>query len=180
MTTFTNNTTAAYTDSGLTANTTYYYVIRAFDGVTESPNSNQASATPLDNTATNLALGRPATSSSVEASGLDAGKAVDGSLATRWSSLYSDPQWIMVDLGSTATISSVRLTWETAYARAYRIEVSDDATTWTTLFSTTTGDGGVDQLGLSGSGRYVRMYGTARATAWGYSLWEFEVDGSSP
>jgi endo-1,4-beta-D-glucanase Y len=32
-------------------------------------------------------------------------------------------------------------------------------------------------LTLSGSGRYVRVYGTARGTAWGYSLWEFEVYG---
>jgi len=28
-------------------------------------------------------------------------------------------------------------------------------------------------LNISGSGRYVRMYGTTRATQWGYSLWEF-------
>ncbi|MFL5801733.1 MAG: hypothetical protein ACJ8CR_08315, partial [Roseiflexaceae bacterium] len=46
------------------------------------------------------------------------------------------------------------------------------------LFSTTTGDGGVDDLTVSGSGRYVRMYGTQRGTAYGYSLWEFEVYGS--
>ena len=32
---------------------------------------------------------------------------------------------------------------------------------------------------MSGTGRYVRMYGTARATAYGYSLFEFEVYGSS-
>ncbi|MBY0427252.1 MAG: T9SS type A sorting domain-containing protein, partial [Cytophagales bacterium] len=41
------------------------------------------------------------------------------------------------------------------------------------------GDGGIDNLtGLSGTGRYVRMYGTQRATAWGYSLFEFEVYGT--
>jgi beta-glucosidase len=31
---------------------------------------------------------------------------------------------------------------------------------------------------VSGSGRYVRMYGTARATGYGYSIWEFQVYGS--
>jgi len=31
---------------------------------------------------------------------------------------------------------------------------------------------------VSGSGRYVRLYGTARATQYGYSLWEFQVYGS--
>ncbi|SNT65116.1 hypothetical protein SAMN05216276_11662, partial [Streptosporangium subroseum] len=30
----------------------------------------------------------------------------------------------------------------------------------------------------TGTGRYVRVNGTQRATAYGYSLWEFEVYGS--
>ncbi len=43
----------------------------------------------------------------------------------------------------------------------------------------TGGDGGVDDLtGLSGTGRYVRIYGTQRGTEWGYSLWELEVYGT--
>lgn len=47
----TNNTTSTYTDIGLTNGTIYYYVVRAFDGTTESANSNQASAAPVDNIA---------------------------------------------------------------------------------------------------------------------------------
>jgi hypothetical protein len=45
------------------------------------------------------------------------------------------------------------------------------------VYSTTTGDGGVDDITLSSpaSGRYVRMLGTQRATIYGYSLWEFEI-----
>ncbi|MFB9544501.1 discoidin domain-containing protein, partial [Micromonospora sagamiensis] len=34
-------------------------------------------------------------------------------------------------------------------------------------------------LTVNGSGRYVRMYGTARATGYGYSLWEFQVYGET-
>ena len=49
VTTFTNNTTSTYTDTGLTNGTTYYYMVRAWDGTQESANSNEASATPLDN-----------------------------------------------------------------------------------------------------------------------------------
>ena len=33
-------------------------------------------------------------------------------------------------------------------------------------------------LSVSGSGRYVRMNGTQRATPYGYSLWEFQVLGT--
>src|SRR5579859_1418738 len=108
---------------------------------------------------TNVALNKTATASSVENGGTTANLAVDGSLTTRWSSAFSDPQWLQVDLGSTMNICRVTLYWETAYAKSYQIQVSNDATTWTTIFSTTTGTGGTQTLtGLSGSGRYVRMY----------------------
>jgi hypothetical protein len=49
---------------------------------------------------------------------------------------------------------------------------------WTTIYSTTTGTGGIQTLPVTGTGRYIRMYGTARATQYGYSLWEFQVYAS--
>jgi beta-glucosidase-like glycosyl hydrolase len=125
-----------------------------------------------------LSQGKPATVSSVEGAGTPASAAVDGNAGTRWSSVFSDPQWLQVDLGTTATVDRVVLTWEAAYATAYQIQVSGDATTWTTIYSTTTGKGGTEDLAVSGTGRYVRMYGTARATGYGYSLWEFQVYGT--
>jgi beta-glucosidase len=128
--------------------------------------------------ATLLSQGKPATASSVENAGSPASAAVDGNTGTRWSSAFSDPQWLQVDLGATATISQVVLQWESAYATAFQIQVSADAATWTTIYSTTTGTGGTQTLTISGSGRYVRMYGTARATGYGYSLWEFQVYGT--
>lgn len=129
----------------------------------------------------NLAFGRPVTVSSTETPSFPGVHAVDGEYGTRWSSAYNDPQWIRIDLGTTATIGRVKLAWEAAYGRAYQIQTSADGTTWTTIYSTTSGDGGTDDLtGLSGSGRYIRMYGTARATTYGYSLWEFEVYAPSP
>ena len=76
------------------------------------------------------------------------------------------------------TISQVVLNWEAAYATGYQIQTSDDGTTWTTIYTTTTGTGGIETLNVSGTGRYVRMYGTARATGYGYSLWEFQVYGT--
>ena len=123
----------------------------------------------------NRALNRPVAVSSTETATFPGTAAVDGSAASRWSSLYVDPSWIQVDLGTAMAINRVVLRWEAAYGRAYQIQLSNDATNWTTVFSTATGDGGVDDLTVSGSGRYVRMLGTARATAWGYSLYEIEV-----
>ena len=129
--------------------------------------------------ATLLSQGRPATASSLENASFPASAAVDGNTSTRWSSAFSDPQWLQVDLGSVSTISEVVLDWETAYATAFQIQTSADGTTWTSIYSTTTGTGGTQTLNVTGTGRYVRMYGTARATQWGYSLWEFQVYGTA-
>ena len=62
------------------------------------------------------------------------------------------------------TIRHIQLVWETAYGKAYQIQTSNDGTNWTTIYSTTTGIGGVDDFNVTGSGRYVRMNGTARGT----------------
>jgi hypothetical protein len=125
----------------------------------------------------NLAAGRSATASSTQfLTDLTPGKAVDGDPTTRWGSSWSDNQWISVDLGSVRTVGRVILRWETAYGRAYRIEVSADNSTWRTVWSTTTGDGGVDNdVFAATTARYVRMTGVSRGTSYGYSLYEFEV-----
>jgi peptidylprolyl isomerase len=128
----------------------------------------------------NLTTGRVVTASSTGEPGHEPAKAVDGDLKTRWASVQgTDPQWISVDLGDAHDITAVKLVWEKAYAKAYVIQVSPDGSAWTTIYSTTTGDGGVDDLnGLSGTGRYIRLTGTVRGTKHGYSLWEFAVYGT--
>ena len=104
--------------------------------------------------------------------------AIDNNTSTRWSSLFTDPQWIMFDMGSTKNITTVVFHWEAANARDYSLEGSNDPTftTRTTLVTKTnmaTGDNRIDSIsGLTGSFRYYRMYGTARNTAWGYSIRE--------
>ncbi|WP_433365376.1 ThuA domain-containing protein [Streptosporangium sp. CA-115845] len=126
-----------------------------------------------------LSSGRPVTVSSTENGSFGGSNAVDGNPGTRWSSAFSDPQWISVDLGSVRQVSRVRLQWEAAYGRSYRIETSTNGTTWSQVHSTTASDGGVDDITFAAVGaRHVRVYGTQRATVWGYSLWEMEVHGS--
>ena len=129
-------------------------------------------------TGTLLSQGKTATSSSSENAGFTAGNAVDGNTGTRWSSAFSDPQWLEVDLGATHTISRVDLNWEAAYATGFQIQTSNDGNTWSSVYSTTAGPGGNQSLAVTGSGRYVRMNGTQRATQYGYSLWEFQVYGN--
>jgi hypothetical protein len=110
--------------------------------------------------------------------------AVDGNASTRWASAAGkDPSWVYVDLGAVAQVHRVRLQWDKSCATAYQLQTSTDHATWTTIFSTTSGKGGVeDRTGLTGSGRYVRMNGTKRCRAdasHGYSLQEFDVYGTT-
>ncbi|MDN3267174.1 discoidin domain-containing protein [Streptomyces sp. MA15] len=144
-------------------------ILLSFAGLPGPPSAHAAD--PL------LSQGRPVTVSSAE-NPFAGANAVDGDPGTRWSSAFADPQWIQVDLGASAKISEVALNWEAAYAKAFQIQVSADARTWSTVHVTAAGTGGDQRLTVSGTGRYVRMYGTQRATQYGYSLWEFQVYGS--
>jgi beta-glucanase (GH16 family) len=140
-------------------------------------NKGPGSTTPPP-TGTNIAQGRPTTASSTENAASPASAATDGNTTTRWSSAFSDPQWLQVDLGQSYNVSHVQLNWEAAYAKAFQIQVSSDGTNWTSCYQTTTGTGGVQDLGVNCTGRYIRMYGTQRGTAYGYSLYEFSVNGT--
>ena len=113
--------------------------------------------------------------------------AVDGNGATRWSSgqwmQTTRTGWIAVDLGATYSLSEVRLDWETAYAVNYQIQTS--------LTTASTGSrsrpsaeiktrGRIDFSGLSGTGRYVRIYCTQTSTGSdNYSLYDFQVYGTA-
>jgi glucose/arabinose dehydrogenase len=132
-------------------------------------------------TGTLLSQDKTATASTEGGSGYAANFAVDGDTGTRWASVRrADPQWLAVDLGSAAQISEITLLWDASCATAYQLQTSTDDKTWTSIYSTTTGAGGTEDITVNGTGRYVRMYGTARCRAdWGYSLQEFKVYGST-
>ncbi len=124
-----------------------------------------------------------AAASSVEGTGYEAAKAVDGNTSSRWASTFSDEQWLRLDLGSTKFVKRVVLNWEAAASASYEVQVADfDAGPWTTLYATTAGNGGVDDLDAEDglvphAGRYVRMLGHTRITPYGHSLYEFAAYG---
>ena len=123
----------------------------------------------------NLALSGAATASSELQ---PASNANDGNAGTRWESVHGPSGDITIDLGASYNIGQILLNWEGAFADEYEILISDDPTfaTSTTIFSTTTGDGGIDNLSVTGAGQYVRMNGIHRfLNAYGYSLYEFEI-----
>jgi hypothetical protein len=129
--------------------------------------------------ANNYASGRGAASSSIEYAYYQPQNAFDNSMTTRWSSRFSDPQWVYVDLGQDRSFDSVILRWEAAYAKRYGIYVWTGSA-WRNIFWTNNGRGGAALIRFPmTSGRFVMMYGVERGTPWGYSLWEFGVYNST-
>jgi len=174
-------TSTAFTVTGLAANTSYSFTVKAKDAAGNVSAASSALSVTTGTAATNLALNKSVTVSSVELAGLEGPKAVDGNGTTRWSSVQAiDPQWISVDLGASYSVTGVKVTWEAAYATAYKVQISADGSNWSDLKSITGNSALVnDHTGLSGTGRYIRIYGTGRGTPYGYSIYELEVYGTS-
>ena len=126
------------------------------------------------------ALGWVACASSSQNEGTRAELAIDSDDTTRWSSAFSDSEWIEIDLGAVTNICGLSLDWESAYGRAYDVQLSDNAKDWRTVVEVKNGDGDFDELYFgSQTCRFVRVQGRQRGTSWGYSLWEINVrDGA--
>lgn len=129
-------------------------------------------------TATNLARAGTATASSTSSYYYAASKAIDGDTSTYWRSSSAGTQWLRIDLGSAKTISKVVVSWlDTRYARAYRVETSNDGTTWATQYSTTSGASGTQTITFAPvNARYVRVYCTT-ANDYDYRISELQVWG---
>jgi len=123
-----------------------------------------------------LAFQRTASASSIHAPAYAPANAVDNDPATYWSSTFADPAWLAVDLGAVRKISLVRITWEAAFSKSFSVQVSTDGQTWTEVFSTRDGKGGVSEIKFApAEARRVRILCTQRGTEWGHAIRELEV-----
>jgi hypothetical protein len=129
-------------------------------------------------TGANIALNHPAVASSLENSSFPASNAFDGNITTRWSSMFTDNEWIYVDLGAVYDVCAITISWEAAFGKDFNLDVSNDASTWTTIMAVTGNNSQNDAYSVTGTGRYVRMQGIHRATGFGYSIYEMVVVGT--
>jgi poly(beta-D-mannuronate) lyase len=157
--------------------------------VTPTPTSPGATPTPTPApTSTPLPSAVEITPSTATASTHDGNmpqNAVDNSLSTRWSA-NGDGQWLQVDLGSTRTISYVRVAAYNGNTRQNRfdIQVSGSSTgPWTNALTggltsgTTTNEQTFDFPDVTG--RYVRYLGHMNTVNTFNSVTEFSVFGST-
>jgi endoglucanase Acf2 len=123
--------------------------------------------------------------SGATASSGNATLAADGDLGSRWESKFADPQQLTVDYGNVSAINTVTIAWENASAKTYQLLGSTDGTNWTIIqalgpfAASPTGQGRTDVISVNASYRYLRMAGTARTTAYGYSIYELTACGTA-
>jgi len=105
---------------------------------------------------------------------------VDGDTTTFWKSRNETYPWIYVDMGTDIDFKRVVLRWGKNYAKNYQLQAITADAKLTTIYSNSTGKGGVEDIGgLTGSGKYLRILCLQKAYAdTGYMLNEFEVYGS--
>lgn len=130
--------------------------------------------------------GKESRASSVEA-GNGAQYGNDGNEGTRWESNWGaenpdpDDEWWAVDLGKEYHITRAEFVWENAYAKEYKIEISNDRdfSEYTEIAYVTNGAGGNESVptDINPKGRYVRFQGIKRATGYGYSFYECRFYG---
>lgn len=111
----------------------------------------------------NIARGRPCVATVGNTrNGNEAASAFDGNARTKWCAEDGDyPHWLMVDLGVPEPVSKSEIIWErddgTIYQ--YKIESSNDGTTWTTVVDRIAHTNGTQivQDECSARARYFRL-----------------------
>jgi hypothetical protein len=129
-------------------------------------------------TTPNIALGKPVSASSVQGPATPATAVNDGSLTTRWSSAYTDVEWIRIDLQAVYDLTGARISGRRQQQKISRSRFQP---------MMHPGQLSIQQLMVTAeqmashlppAARYIRMYAGDRLTEYGYSIYEFEVFGT--
>ena len=129
----------------------------------------------------NLCFEKPVEVSSLESDDYPAENLVDGDFSSRWSSEFSDPQYLLIDLEDEYYLDVIALSWEASHSSEYVLETSKDKAIWDEVAYEENGNGGNDLFYPKRNARYIRLRGLERVTLWGnqygHSLYEVQAFG---
>lgn len=93
-----------------------------------------------------------------------------------WRSASAKEEWVYVDLGCKCSFDNIKLNWINRAKRA-TVQTSDDAVTWRNVADVPFSESNVDNVSVSGEGRYVRLLCHESQNGKPYELSEFGVYG---
>ena len=148
----------------------------------------------------NAALEATAYSSSEENVGSATANVNDGDSGTRWGSRHTEDEWVLLDFGEETYMTGAVVDWEAAYGSDYDFQVAPEGASmtrytgsyagvdrtitvpaeseWTTVAEVRGNSGaGKVSTSLNATGRYLRLKGITRGSAYGYSIHEMNVRG---
>jgi hypothetical protein len=97
----------------------------------------------------------------------------DNNLESRWSSEFSDDQWLEIDFQETKSIEGLLLYWQEAFAVSYEVLLSEDGENWRLVYSQNDSQGGCEEIIFQEvKVKKIKIVFKKRATQWGYSLFE--------
>ena len=168
--------------TGSVAGVTYDTTSGDFVIFTVSSGSYIFNMTSNDLAPENLALNKTAIADSAE-SGNGVANGNDGNVSTRWCAADGNTgHWWMVDLGSIYNLTGTQVMWEKNNAYKYKIDVSSNNSTWTTVVDRSANSTAAQTMtdNFTASGRYVRITvnGGLSSTVWA-SFKEFNVFGTA-
>lgn len=104
----------------------------------------------------------------------------DGNKGTRWASDVSDNEWWLCKMAEESEFNTVQILWEGAYAKSFKLEVSNDSTAWTEIANiqdqTLQGFPHLQTITVGDQkAKYLRFVGVERGTGYGYSFWELRA-----
>lgn len=107
---------------------------------------------------------------------------IDDGHVSRWQADVNDQnEWIYIDLGESKDINELKLDWEAAYAKAYTIQVSNDASSWEDVYSTKDSKGEKETIKFDTvKARYVKVRCEQRALDYGASLYSMKAGYVEP
>jgi hypothetical protein len=108
---------------------------------------------------------------------------LDENLSTRWSA-QGEGQWIRYDLGAIKTVAYLSIAFHQGDVRTttFDVQLSSDATNWTTVLSRKVSTLGLSQVKYDftdTAGRYVRIVGHGNSSGNGWnSITEVDIHGN--
>ncbi|MDA3854250.1 MAG: discoidin domain-containing protein, partial [Bacteroidales bacterium] len=121
-----------------------------------------------------------ADSASATASTGNAALAIDADMGSRWESVAeNDGQWIVINLNAVFNLSEINIVWEGANAEAYTLDVTEYSSTWTRIdsFYNKESAARTDVIILDINAQFVRVNCYNRNLNYGYSIFDFQVEG---